>query len=104
MVGSALTGAKRKILSLPLQHTFANHSTRLVRQIHALVELVEGKAMSEAAELLGTSDQTVRDGLHGSALNGAASPYYRPHPDRPPGDRLGPTAKVVDVTSSKSFQ
>lgn len=83
MVRIALSGTTRKILVGRLQQAYATHTTRLIRRIHALLELAEGKAVWEVAELLGIGEQTVRDWLHAFVLNGAASLFYRPHPGRP---------------------
>ena len=83
MVRIALSGATRKILSGRLQQAYATHTVRLIRRIHALLELADGKAVFEVAELLGIGEQTVRDWLHAFVLNGVASLFYRPHPGRP---------------------
>ena len=83
MVRIALSGTTRKILSHRLQQAYATHTSRLIRRIHALLELADGKAVWDVAELLGVGEQTVRDWLHAFVLNGVASLFYRPHPGRP---------------------
>ena len=79
----ALSGATQKILGQRLQQAYANHTPRLIRRIHALLWLAEGKAVWEIAELLGIGEQTVRDWCHAFVLNGVDSLFYRPHPGRP---------------------
>lgn len=83
MVRIALSGTTRKILSGRLQQAYATHTTRLIRRIHALLELADGKTVWETAQLLGIGEQTVRDWLHAFVLNGVASLFYRPHAGRP---------------------
>ncbi len=83
MVRIALTGATRKILSARLRQAYANHTPRLIRRSHALLELAEGKSVFAVAELLGVGEQTVRDWLHAFLLKGAESLFYHPHPGRP---------------------
>src|SRR6185437_5658153 len=83
MVRIALSGATRKILSGRLHQAYANHTPRLIRRIHALLELVDGKSVFEVAELLGIGEQTVRDWCHAFVLKGAQSLFYHPHPGRP---------------------
>lgn len=83
MVRIALSGATRKILSHRLQQAYANHTTRLIRRVHALLWLGDGKSVWEIAQLLGIGEQTVRDWVHAFVLNGVDSLFYRPHPGRP---------------------
>jgi transposase len=83
MVRIALSGTTRKILSGRLQQAYASHTTRLIRRIHALLELADGKTVWETAQLFGIGEQTVRDWLHAFVLNGVDSLFYRPHPGRP---------------------
>ena len=61
IVRIALSSGTRKILSLRLRQAYARHITRLIRRIHALVKLADGKTVYEVAELLGMGEQTVRD-------------------------------------------
>lgn len=84
MIRIALTGATRKMLVARLQQAYADHATRLIRRIHALLALAEGVAVYEVAELLGVGEQTVRDWLHAFVRRGAASLAYRCPPGRPP--------------------
>jgi transposase len=83
MVRIALTGASRKALVERLQQAYADHATRLIRRIHALLGLAVGQSVYEVAQLLGVGEQTVRDWLHAFVLDGVASLVYRPRRGRP---------------------
>jgi transposase len=84
MVRIASTGASRKALVARLQQAYANHATRPIRRIHALLGPADGKAVFEVAQLMGVGEQTVRDWLHAFVLQGVASLVYRLRPGRPP--------------------
>jgi transposase len=86
----ARTGATRKALSQRLQQAYANQASRLIRRIHALLWLGEGKSVFEIAQLLGMGEQTVRDWLHAFVVNGAASLFSRARGGRPPKRRVTP--------------
>ncbi len=94
MVRIALTGETRKVLRQRLQQAYANHATRLIRRIHALLGLGEGKSVWEIADLLGIGEQTVRDWLHAFVLNVKASLFYRPRSGRPPKLTLPPRQEL----------
>src|SRR5438270_3111623 len=83
MVRIALSGETRKALVGRLQQAYATHATRLIRRIHALLWLGDGKSVWEIGQALGVGEQTVRDWLHAFVLNGGASLFYRPRPGRP---------------------
>jgi transposase len=83
MVRIALTGETRKSLAGRLQQAYGNRATRLVRRIHALLWLAEGKAVAEVAEILAVGEQTVRDWLHAFVLWGEATLPYRLPTGRP---------------------
>lgn len=80
----ALTGDTRKALVACLQQAYATHTTRLVRRIHALLALADGKSVAEVAELFALGEQTIRDWLHAFIGRGMASLVYRPREGRPP--------------------
>lgn len=84
MVRIALSGETRKALGGRLQQAYAAHATRLIRRIHALLWLADGKSVSEVAEILDVGDQTIRDWLHGFILDGLADLFYRSPIGRPP--------------------
>jgi transposase len=81
---SALTGATRKILRGRLQAAYADHATRLIRRIHALLGLADGKSVFEMAQLLGVGEPTVRDWLPALILRGVEGLFSRPRSGRPP--------------------
>ena len=83
MVRIALSGATRKILSQRLQPAYATHATRLIRRIHTLLKLADGKTVWEVTELLGIGQPAVRDWLNAFVLNGVDSLFYCSHPGRP---------------------
>jgi transposase len=91
VVRVALSGDTRKALVTRLQEAYGNHATRLIRRIHALLGLGDGKSVGAMAEALGVGEQTVRDWLHAFVLDGVASLIYRPRVGRPaklsPGQR-----------------
>jgi len=84
MMRIALTGDTRKALIAHLQLAYTTHTTRLVRRIHALLALAEGKAVEEVARFFGLGEQTMRDWLHGFIGRGMASLVYRAREGRPP--------------------
>ena len=83
MVRIALSGETRKSLASRLQQAYAAHSTRLVRRIHALLWLGDGKSVGEIARTLDVGEQTIRDWLHAFLLQGLESLYYRATSGRP---------------------
>jgi transposase len=83
MVRMTLVGETRKALIQRLQQAYASHTTRLVRRIHALLALAEGKLIDEVAETLGVGEQTIRDWVHAFLLHGVDSLFYHPRSGRP---------------------
>jgi transposase len=67
-----------------LQQAYGNGQVRLVRRLHALLAVMEGKAVDEVAALFNLGEQTVRDYLHAFLRKGVASLAYRKPPGRPP--------------------
>jgi len=84
MVRIALSGETRKALACRLQQAYAAHATRLIRRVHTLLWLSDGKSVSEVAQTLDVGDQTIRDWLHSFILEGAGSLFYRSPIGRPP--------------------
>ena len=91
MMRMTLVGETRKALIERLQQAYANQATRLIRRIHALLALAEGKALDEVAETLGVGEQTIRDWLHAFIVQGIARLFYHPRSGRPTRTR-GPPA------------
>ena len=83
MVRIALSGETHKALASRLQQAYASQATRLIRRIHALLWLVDGKSVGEVAQTLDVGDQTVRDWLHTFILEGVASIFYQCPVGRP---------------------
>ena len=83
MMRMTLEGETRKALIQRLHQAYANHTTRLVRRIHAVMLLAEGKTLDDIAEMLGVGEQTVRDWVHAFIAQGVASLFYRPRAGRP---------------------
>jgi transposase len=83
MVRIALRGETRKALGERLRQAYANHASRLIRRIHVVLGLAEGKSVWEMAELLGIGEQTARDWLHAFVSPGVSSLVYRPRVGRP---------------------
>jgi transposase len=83
MIRIALSAQIRKSLASRLQQAYAASATRLVRRIHALLWLVDGKSIGEVARTLDLGEQTIRDWLHAFILQGLASLYYRSPRGRP---------------------
>jgi transposase len=83
MVRIALTAQTHKSLASRLQQAYAASATRLVRRIHALLWLFDGKSVGEVARTLDLGEQTVRDWLHAFLFQGLESLYYRASTGRP---------------------
>jgi len=79
-----LTNASRKALIEHLKRAYAAGHLRLVKRIHALLYLADGKAVAEVAEWLHLGEQTVRDYLWAFLRKGLDSLTYRHSPGRPP--------------------
>jgi len=67
-----------------LQQAYQSGQVRLVRRIHALLFVIEGKAIDEVAATLGLGAQTVRDYVNAFLWRGVASLAYRKPAGRPP--------------------
>lgn len=66
-----------------LQQAYRRGQTRVVRRIHALLAVTEGKAIDEVAALFELGEQTVRDYVNAFLCKGVASLAYRKPPGRP---------------------
>jgi transposase len=83
MIRIALSAQMRKGLASRLQQAYAASATRLIRRIHALLWLGDGKSVGEVARTLDLGEQTIRDWLHAFILQGLASLYYHSSKGRP---------------------
>ena len=72
-----LSNSSRKSLVERLHQAYAGGQIRLVKRIHALLALMEGKSVAEVAALLHLGEQTARDYLQAFLLKGMGSLHYR---------------------------
>lgn len=66
-----------------LGQAYSMGQLRLVKRIHAILSIVDGKDVSEVAEMLNLSAQTVRNYIKTFLLKGVESLVYRFSPGRP---------------------
>src|SRR5207248_11196409 len=78
-----LTPFIRQQLYRRLRQAYASGSLRLVTRIHALLAIAEGRAVSEAAQMLTSGEQTVRDHPNRLLRRRAGSLASRRPPGRP---------------------
>ena len=67
-----------------LQRAYESGQVRLVRRIHALLSIIEGKSVDEVAAMLDLGTQTVRDYVNAFLYRGVASLSYMKPAGRPP--------------------
>ena len=67
-----------------LQRAYAIGHLRLIKRIHALLFIVEGKSVAQVAEILSLSEQSVRNYVKTFLLKGLDSLVYKRPPGRPP--------------------
>jgi transposase len=79
-----LSNGLRKSLARRLQRAYATGQLRVVRRIHALLYIADGKSIAEVSALLHLGTQTVRDYLHAFIRKGLDSLVYKRPPGRPP--------------------
>lgn len=79
-----LTDSSRQALVARLHSAYQNGQVRLVKRIHALLAIVEGKSVTEVAELLHLGEQTVRDYVCAFIRKGVDSLSYKRPSGRPP--------------------
>jgi transposase len=78
-----LSSFTRKQLYRRLKEAYASGSLKLVKRIHALLELAQGQSVREVAEMLCLGEQTVRDYRNQFLFKGMASLVYKAPPGRP---------------------
>ena len=84
-----LSQGLRQAVVEQLQGAYARGQVRLVRRIHALMSIIEGKSVDEVAALLDLGEQTVRDYVNAFLYRGMASLVYQKPAGRPPRSRTG---------------
>jgi transposase len=78
-----LTSQLRQTVVAQLERAYQAAHLRLIRRIHAVLYVVDGKSVTEVSELLHLGEQTVRDYVQAFLLHGAESLRYRRPPGRP---------------------
>lgn len=78
-----LTNQSRQSLVERLEWAYRAAHLRLVKRIHALLYLVDGKSVAEVSQVLHLGEQTIRDYLQAFLLHGIESLRYRRSPGRP---------------------
>ena len=90
-----LSSFTRKQLYRRLKEAYASGSLKLVKRIHALLDLAQGQSVREVAEMLSLGEQTVRDYRNQFLFKGMASLVYKSPPGRP--SKLTKTQPPVQV-------
>lgn len=75
---------KRKAVINRLHQAYAGGQPRLIRRIHALLYIIAGQSVSQVAEIVNLSEQTVRNYVKAFILKGLRSLTYQRPPGRPP--------------------
>ena len=75
---------KRNALLERLHQAYVVGQLRLIKRIHALLYVAEGKSVPEVAEILNLSEQSVRNYVRVFILKGLESLVYKRPPGRPP--------------------
>jgi len=78
-----LSSFTRKHLYRRLKEAYASGSLKLVKRIHALLDLAQGQSVHDVAERLALGEQTVRDYRNQFLFKGMASLVYKSPPGRP---------------------
>jgi transposase len=79
----SLSRTSRQSLNEQLQRAYQAGHLRLVKRIHALLYIVDGKSVAEVCEMLGLGEQTIRDYICAFLLKGIESLRYRRPSGRP---------------------
>jgi transposase len=78
-----LTPLLRQQLYRRLHQAYASGALRLVKRLHALLAMAEGRTVCEVAQMLNLGEQTVRDYRNRFLWQGVASLVYQRPPGRP---------------------
>lgn len=79
----SLNRSLRQAVEERLRHAYQSGQVRLVRRIHALLFVIEGKPVDEVAALLDLGAQTVRDYVNAFLYCGVVTLAYQKSPGRP---------------------
>jgi transposase len=97
MFRMTLVGETRKALIERLHQAYANQATRLIRRIHALLALAEGKRIDEVAATHGVGEQTIRDWVAAFVGQGVDSLFYHLRAGRPAKLTVSQRQELKDV-------
>jgi transposase len=75
---------KMDVLLQRLHQAYAIGQLRLIKRLHALLYIIEGKPVAQIAEILNLSEQSVRNYVIAFMIKGLNSLVYRRPPGRPP--------------------
>ena len=93
----SLNNGSQQSLVERLQQAYAGGHLRLVKRIHALLYVVDGKSVAAVSGLLHLGEQTVRDYICSFLLKGVDSLSYRQPPGRPPKLTKKQRKELVDL-------
>ena len=78
-------GKDKKIALLERLHqAYVIGHLRLIKRIHGLLDIADGKSVAQVAETLNLSEQSVRNYVTAFIVKGLNSLVYRRPPGRPP--------------------
>jgi transposase len=80
----SICNSLRKSVYERLRQAYATGNLRLIRRIHALLQIADGQPLTNVAEMLNLGEQTVRDYIRAFILKGVDSLVYKRPPGRPP--------------------
>lgn len=79
----SLRKGEKEALLEKLRQAYKQGQLRLIKRIHALLAILEGKSVSEVAETLGLSDQSIYNYISAFILKRLESLVYKRPPGRP---------------------
>lgn len=79
-----LSNHTRQQLHLRLHQAYTRGSLKLIKRIHALLDIADAKSVAAVASMLGLGEQTIRDYLRSFILGGISSLVYQRPSGRPP--------------------
>jgi transposase len=80
----SICNSLRKSVYERLRQAYATGNLRLIRRIHALLQIADGQPLTNVTEMLNLGEQTVRDYIRAFVLKGVNSLVYKRPPGRPP--------------------
>jgi len=95
-----LSSSLRQSLVEQLQQAYAGGHLRLIKRIHALFCVVDGKSVADVSDLLHLGEQTVRDYIGTFILKGVDSLVYKHSSGRPPKLTKTQRKELADLISA----